>query len=177
MNLPLHLNWNVTVSDFSLIAADLSTAPGLFKLSFNDYTNKYMFLLVFFTLSNSCCSVLVCATTAPPLEAWICFRWKPVYVLWCRERCLLAFKDALPRRPLWCDLTEDEKPQVKIVSRESRASEAELPQEKGAVYSRCTALPTLPPSLSSSLHCCISMKCLGSSLQHGDAEQSVNRAL
>lgn len=73
------------------------------------------------------------------------------YLLWCREVLVgLQRCDAMRSPVVWSD--RGWKAQVKIVSRESQASDAELPQEKGAVYSHRTALP---------VHCCISMRCTG----------------
>lgn len=52
-------------------------------------------------------------------EMWI-FLLKARGICFDVERCLLAFKDAMPRGPLWCDLTGDEKPKLR-----SRAARAE----------------------------------------------------
>ena len=77
------------------------------------------------------------------------------------ERCLLAFKDAMPCGPLWCDLTEDEKP--KLRSWAPRAEHLKPNSHEREV--QCTPVALLSP-----VRRCISMKCTGSLLQHGDAE-------
>lgn len=77
------------------------------------------------------------------------------------ERCLLAFKDAMPCGPLWCDLTEDEKP--KLRSWAQRAEHLKPNSHEREV--RCTPVALLSP-----VRRCISMNFIGSLLQHGDTE-------
>lgn len=65
------------------------------------------------------------------------------YLLWCREVLVgLQRCDAMRSPVVWSD--RGWKAQVKIVGSESRASEAELPRERGALHSCRTALPRAP---------------------------------
>lgn len=99
--------------------------------------------------------VLLQLHSVPTREVWV-FLLKACAICFHVERCLLASKDTTPFGPLWCDLTEDEKPKLRLWA---------LRAEHLKMNSHHTALP---------VHCCISMNCTQLLLQYRDVEQSVS---